>query len=298
MTPRRWLEHYATPSTPSRSTTRSTGCRDQAVRGWVERASRLPLRGEDEPVHHAYPEAGRPRDRIPLLRAHRASPPRRSSARSSGSSRRPSGERRQPGGSVGGAPGGRHAFEFRHPTWYSAEVYELLRGPGCRLVIPDSPKYPFRELELTADWTFVRFHYDSGANGNYSETEIAEWAERIDAGVKTGSTSTRTTTTIGRATRSRTGCGCGAARRLGCLGMQPTPEQITEALGKVYDPELKKPVTELGMVRDVDVRGSHSWSRSRSPCPAVRSGTASRSRCSASSRRCPASRPSRSSSTS
>ncbi|MGH3058907.1 MAG: Mrp/NBP35 family ATP-binding protein, partial [Gaiellaceae bacterium] len=39
--------------------------------------------------------------------------------------------------------------------------------------------------------------------------------------------------------------------------MQPTPEQITEALGKVYDPELKKPVTELGMVRDVDVRGSH-----------------------------------------
>ena len=39
--------------------------------------------------------------------------------------------------------------------------------------------------------------------------------------------------------------------------MQPTPDQITEALGKVYDPELKKPVTELGMVRDVDVRGSH-----------------------------------------
>ncbi|HEV2902097.1 MAG TPA: Mrp/NBP35 family ATP-binding protein [Gaiellaceae bacterium] len=39
--------------------------------------------------------------------------------------------------------------------------------------------------------------------------------------------------------------------------VQPTPEQITEALGKVYDPELKKPITELGMVRDVDVRGSH-----------------------------------------
>src|ERR671917_2180639 len=38
---------------------------------------------------------------------------------------------------------------------------------------------------------------------------------------------------------------------------QPTPDQITEALGRVIDPELKKPVTELGMVRDVDVRGSH-----------------------------------------
>jgi ATP-binding protein involved in chromosome partitioning len=39
--------------------------------------------------------------------------------------------------------------------------------------------------------------------------------------------------------------------------MQPTPEQITEALGRVIDPELKKPVTELGMVRDVNVERSH-----------------------------------------
>ena len=39
--------------------------------------------------------------------------------------------------------------------------------------------------------------------------------------------------------------------------MQPTPQQITEALGRVIDPELKKPVTELGMVRDVNVDGSH-----------------------------------------
>jgi uncharacterized protein YecE (DUF72 family) len=78
-------------------------------------------------------------------------------------------------------PEGRHAFEFRHPTWYVEEVYELLRSRGVALVIPDSPKYPFRELELTADWTFVRFHRGTrGRGGNYSETEIAEWAERID----------------------------------------------------------------------------------------------------------------------
>ena len=38
-----------------------------------------------------------------------------------------------------------------------------------------------RELEVTAGWTFVRFHHGTrGRNGNYSETEIAEWAERID----------------------------------------------------------------------------------------------------------------------
>ncbi len=39
--------------------------------------------------------------------------------------------------------------------------------------------------------------------------------------------------------------------------MQPTPDQITEALARVIDPELKKPVTELGMVRDVNVDRSH-----------------------------------------
>jgi ATP-binding protein involved in chromosome partitioning len=39
--------------------------------------------------------------------------------------------------------------------------------------------------------------------------------------------------------------------------MQPTPEQITEALNRVIDPELRKPVTELGMVRGVDVQGDH-----------------------------------------
>jgi uncharacterized protein YecE (DUF72 family) len=33
---------------------------------------------------------------------------------------------------------------------------------------------------MTAPWTFVRFHYGArGRGGNYSDTEIAEWAERI-----------------------------------------------------------------------------------------------------------------------
>jgi uncharacterized protein YecE (DUF72 family) len=77
-------------------------------------------------------------------------------------------------------PRGRHCFEFRHPTWYDEEVYALLRRRGVALVMPDSPKYPFRELELTGDWTFVRFHHGTrGRRGNYSERELEEWAERI-----------------------------------------------------------------------------------------------------------------------
>jgi ATP-binding protein involved in chromosome partitioning len=39
--------------------------------------------------------------------------------------------------------------------------------------------------------------------------------------------------------------------------VQPTPEQLTDALSRVIDPELRKPVTELGMVRGVDVRDDH-----------------------------------------
>lgn len=84
-------------------------------------------------------------------------------------------------------PEGRHTFEFRHPTWYAEEVYELLRRHGVALVVPDSPRYPFRELELTADWTFVRFHHGTrGRNGNYSERELAGWAERIEAWRRAG----------------------------------------------------------------------------------------------------------------
>jgi uncharacterized protein YecE (DUF72 family) len=77
-------------------------------------------------------------------------------------------------------PTGRHAFEFRHSTWYVEDVYALLQVHGAALVIPDSPKYPFRTLELTADWTFVRLHYGSrGRGGNYSQRELDGWAERI-----------------------------------------------------------------------------------------------------------------------
>jgi ATP-binding protein involved in chromosome partitioning len=41
------------------------------------------------------------------------------------------------------------------------------------------------------------------------------------------------------------------------MAMQPTPEQLTEALGRVIDPELKRPVTELDMVREVNVENGH-----------------------------------------
>jgi uncharacterized protein YecE (DUF72 family) len=79
-------------------------------------------------------------------------------------------------------PPGRHCFEFRHASWFVEPVYELLRAHGAALVIGDRPEVKeFQSQELTADWTYVRFHYGSrGRRGNYSHRELEDWARRID----------------------------------------------------------------------------------------------------------------------
>jgi len=66
-------------------------------------------------------------------------------------------------GALAKLPPGRHCFEFRHESWFAPEVYA------------------FQTHELTADWTYLRFHSGSrGRRGNYSESELEEWAQRID----------------------------------------------------------------------------------------------------------------------
>jgi uncharacterized protein YecE (DUF72 family) len=78
-------------------------------------------------------------------------------------------------------PPGRHAFEFRDPGWFVPEVLDALRWHGVALVIGHRPDRPWQPLELTADFTIVRLHHGArGRRGNYSETELREWAARID----------------------------------------------------------------------------------------------------------------------
>jgi uncharacterized protein YecE (DUF72 family) len=77
----------------------------------------------------------------------------------------------------------RHAVEFRHESWFVTDVMALLRERNVALVIADRPEIAsFQTRELTADFTFVRFHHGTrGARGNYSDGELDEWAERIGA---------------------------------------------------------------------------------------------------------------------
>jgi uncharacterized protein YecE (DUF72 family) len=77
-------------------------------------------------------------------------------------------------------PPGRHAFEFRHESWFAADVLAALRAHGVALVIGDHPERPWQPHELTADFSFVRLHYGHrGRRGNYSATELDEWAREL-----------------------------------------------------------------------------------------------------------------------
>jgi uncharacterized protein YecE (DUF72 family) len=78
-----------------------------------------------------------------------------------------------------GLPPGRHTVEFRHESWFTGDVYALLRERRAALTIGDHPERPFQTRELTADWTFVRFHYGRGRGGNYSRRQLEEWRHRI-----------------------------------------------------------------------------------------------------------------------
>jgi uncharacterized protein YecE (DUF72 family) len=77
-------------------------------------------------------------------------------------------------------PPGRHCFEFRHESWFTEDVLELLRAYAVALVIGVHPQRPWQPLALTTGWTFLRFHYGArGRRGNYSESELREWAPRV-----------------------------------------------------------------------------------------------------------------------
>ena len=183
--PRRWLDHYATlfdtvevNATFYRLPTR------KAVAGWVEQSPRgflFAVKASRYLTHIKRLTALGPGvelyyERIePLVRSPKMGPVlwqlpptfRRDDERLAHALER--------------LPPGRHCFEFRDASWFAPDVYEILRAWNAALVIGDNPSRPYQTHELTADWTFLRFHYGSrGRNGNYSERELEEWARRIE----------------------------------------------------------------------------------------------------------------------
>lgn len=76
-------------------------------------------------------------------------------------------------------PPGRHAFEFRHESWFVEETYELLRAHEAALVVADrAPGGPTPWVE-TAPWAYVRFHHGRRRNGGYTDAQLHAWADRL-----------------------------------------------------------------------------------------------------------------------
>ena len=76
-------------------------------------------------------------------------------------------------------PAHRYTFEFRHPSWYAPEIFELLREHDMALCISDHAAAP-APAEVTARWVYVRNHGPSGRyHGSYTDKALKEWARLI-----------------------------------------------------------------------------------------------------------------------
>lgn len=73
----------------------------------------------------------------------------------------------------------KYAFEFRDESWCTAQVYDLLRRHNVALCIHDWREMPWPK-ELTADFTYVRFHgTGSRYGGNYPDEQLRAWTRLI-----------------------------------------------------------------------------------------------------------------------
>ena len=67
----------------------------------------------------------------------------------------------------------RAAFEFRHASWFEADVFDALRARNVALCIADSEKLS-TPIEATADYGYLRLR-DEG----YQQADIEKWASVV-----------------------------------------------------------------------------------------------------------------------
>jgi uncharacterized protein YecE (DUF72 family) len=74
--------------------------------------------------------------------------------------------------------GTRAAFEFRHPSWFDDEVFELLRARGAALCVADRGEdgEPETPVVATAPFGYLRLRRE-----RYSREDLVGWAARIGA---------------------------------------------------------------------------------------------------------------------
>lgn len=73
------------------------------------------------------------------------------------------------------------ALEFRHPSWYIGEVYELADEYACSIVLHDMHKSANWQLNKKATFVYLRFHgpagdYRGGCADDYLQQQAAQIA--------------------------------------------------------------------------------------------------------------------------
>jgi uncharacterized protein YecE (DUF72 family) len=66
------------------------------------------------------------------------------------------------------------AFEFRNDSWFSDDVYDLLKKAGASLCFSEREDNAPPPLVETAPWGYVRLRLEL-----YSEDDLRRWAERL-----------------------------------------------------------------------------------------------------------------------
>lgn len=75
----------------------------------------------------------------------------------------------------------RTAVEFRHKSWYTDRVYQLLSDFNATLVLHDLPASATPLQEPDTDFVYLRFHGpDGGYRGSYTDDYLAEYASYVN----------------------------------------------------------------------------------------------------------------------
>jgi len=71
-------------------------------------------------------------------------------------------------------PTQRVAFEFRHQTWFDAEIFEILREHRAALCVAEAEGELAVPFESTADWGYLRLR-----RLDYDSSQLEQWARRV-----------------------------------------------------------------------------------------------------------------------
>lgn len=73
----------------------------------------------------------------------------------------------------------RYTFEFRHPSWYTEEIYQLLSQHGIAICITDLGGV-LSPIVTTADFAYIRLHGPHDKyEGFYGTKRLQTWKKRI-----------------------------------------------------------------------------------------------------------------------